>query len=198
METTSDVNNDEHHDDKRVSEKDEHHQDRPKRHKTPRQFLVPGTHELDIRRQQYSNLCLDNLMEQGEEIFLMECMEASVDEETILLKELELLMACAVNDADEEFLMPTITTNQSVNLYIPDPKSQNEIDRMDPKDAKGFNDATISEVNGMKGTNVFVNTTMDALPLNTKVYESVVNWTSKTNGDLREDKMSNMFWRSSL
>ena len=179
--TTSDVTNDKHHNDKRVSWKDEQHHDRPKRNKTPRQFLIPGTHELDIRRQQYSNLCLDNFMEQGEAIFLMECMEASVDEETILLKELELLTACTVNDADDELLMPTITTNQGVNLDIPDPKSQSEIDRMDPEDARRFNDATISEVNGMKGKNVFVNTTMDALPPNTKVYESVVNWTSKTN-----------------
>jgi transposase InsO family protein len=178
--TTSDVTNDKHHNDKRVSWKDEQHHDRPKRNKTPRQFLIPGTHELDIRRQQYSNLCLDNFMEQGEAIFLMECMEASVDEETILLKELELLTACTVNDADDELLMPTIT-NQGVNLDIPDPKSQNEIDRMDPEDARRFNDATVSEVNGMKGKNVFVNTTMDALPPNTKVYESIVNWTSKTN-----------------
>jgi hypothetical protein len=52
---------------------------------------------------------------------------------------------------------------------------------MDPKDAMRFNDAMRSEVNGMKGKNVFINTTMADLPPNTKVYESVVNWTSKTN-----------------
>jgi hypothetical protein len=160
---------------------DEQQQARRKRTTVPRQFLLPGTHELDIRKQQYSNLCLDNLMEQDEAIFLMECMEASVDEETILLKELELLTACAIDDGDEELLMKTTTNNQEVNLDIPDPKSQNDIDRMDPEDAKRFNDATISEVNGMKGKNVFVNTTMEALPPNTKIYESVVNWTSKTN-----------------
>jgi hypothetical protein len=120
-------------------------------------------------------------MEQDEAIFLMECMEASVDEETILLKEFELLTACAIDDGDEELLMQTTTNNQDVNLDIPDPKSQHDIDRMDPRDAKRFNDATISEVNGMKGKFLFINTTMAALPPNTKVYESVVNWTSKTN-----------------
>jgi hypothetical protein len=74
-------------------------------------------------------------MEQDEAIFLMNCMEASVDEETILLKELELLTACAISDDDEAILMSTITTDHGVNLNIPDPKTQNEIDRMDPIDA---------------------------------------------------------------
>jgi hypothetical protein len=68
-----------------------------------------------------------------------------------------------------------------VNLAIPDPKSQNEIDRMDPKDALRFNNATISEVNGMKEKHVFVNATLDDLPPGTTIYQSVVNWTSKTN-----------------
>jgi hypothetical protein len=121
-------------------------------------------------------------MEQDEAIFLMNCMEASVDEKTIvLLKELELLTACAISDGDEEMLMPTITTDHGVNLNIPDPKTQSEIDRMDPMDAMRFNDATMSEVDGMKNKNVFVNTTMADLPPGTKVYKSVVNWTSKTN-----------------
>ena len=57
---------------------------------------------------------------------------------------------------------------------------------MKPKDAKRFNDATITEVNGMKGKQVFINATLDELPPGTKVYQSVVNWTSKTNlGGLR-------------
>jgi hypothetical protein len=158
-----------------------HPQNRLKRHTTPRQFLLPGTHELDIRKQQYSNLCLDNLMEQDDAILLMSCMEASIDEETVLLKELELLTACATSDGYEDLLMPTIINDHGINLDIPDPKSQSEIDRMDPNDAIRFNDATLSEVKGMKSKNVFVNTTMEDLPLGTKVYESVVNWTSKTN-----------------
>ncbi len=91
-------------------------------------------------------------------------MEASVEEETILLKELELLTACAINNGDEEMLMPTINTDHGVNLDIPDPKTQNEIDRMDPTDAMRFNDATRSEVDGMKSKNVFVNRTMADLP----------------------------------
>jgi hypothetical protein len=62
-----------------------------------------------------------------------------------------------------------------------DPKSQSEIDRMDPKDAERFNKATVAEVNGMKHKNVFEHTTLDELPQDTKIYQSIVNWTSKTN-----------------
>jgi hypothetical protein len=108
-------------------------------------------------------------------------MEATLDEETILMKELELLTACAISDDTDELLMPTFSNDQEVNLNIPDPKSQGDIDRMKPEDAKRFNEATFSEVNGMKGKGVFKNTTMDDLPPGTKVYQSVVNWTSKTN-----------------
>jgi hypothetical protein len=181
--TTSNKMDDNDNNDESLDYKERRPTERPKRHTTPRQYLLPGTHskhEIDIRQQQYSNLCLDNIMEQEEAIFLLNCMEAPIEEDTLLLKELELLTACATSDGDEEVLMQT-TTNDHVNLDIPDPKSQSEIDRMDPKDAMRFNDATRSEVNGMKGKNVFVNTTMADLPPNTKVYESVVNWTSKTN-----------------
>jgi hypothetical protein len=168
--------------------KAEQQQYQHKRPTVPRQFLHPGTHssdvlkhELDIRKQQYSTLCLDNLMDQDEAIFIMNCMEASIDEETLLMKELELLTACAINNDDGEIIMPTITTDHYVNLSVPDPKTQSEIDKMDPMDAARFNNATMSEVDGMKSKNVFVNTTMADLPPGTKVYESVVNWTSKTN-----------------
>jgi hypothetical protein len=108
-------------------------------------------------------------------------MEAQIDEEHKLMKELELLTACALCDETKDILTPAITTDEEINLSIPDPKSQSEIDRMDPKDAMRFNDATIAEVNGMKGKNVFVNATLDELPPGTTVYQSVVNWTSKTN-----------------
>jgi hypothetical protein len=162
---------------------------------TPRKFLLPGTgthskvrfsdhskQELDIRNQQYSNLCLDNLMENNtDSILILDCMEAQFDEETKLMKELELLTACALYDETREILTLAITTDEEVNLSIPDPKSQSENDRMNPKDAMRFNDATIAEVNGMKGKNVFVNATMDKLPPGTTVYQTVVNWTSKTN-----------------
>jgi hypothetical protein len=125
---------------------------------------------------------MDNIVEQDEAIFILKCIEAPLDEETILLKELELLTACATYDENEEVLMANINRSTSeVNLSIPDPKSQNDIDRMDPRDAQRFNDATITEVNGMKHKGVFVNRTLDDLPPGTKVYRSVVNWTSKTN-----------------
>jgi hypothetical protein len=158
--------------------------ERPKRQTTPRQFLLPGTNskETDVRRQQYSNLCLDDVIEDNASaIFILDCMEAEVNDETKLIKELELLTACAFYDEQSEILMPAISADMDINLSIPDPKSQNDIDRMNPKDAKRFNDATISEVNGMKGKDVFVNATMDELPEGTTVYQSVVNWTSKTN-----------------
>jgi hypothetical protein len=152
--------------------------ERQRRNNTAREFLLPGTHskEIDIRKQQYSHLCLDNLMDDNANaIFILDCMEAQMDDETKLMKELELVTACVLCDESDEILTPAITSEQNVNLTIPDPKSQSEIDRMDPKDAKRFNDATIFEGNGMKSKNVFRNTTMDALPVGTTVYQSVVN-----------------------
>ena len=158
--------------------------ERQRRTTNQRKFLLPGTHstEINIRKQQYSHLCMDNLVEDNDNvIFILDCMEAQIDEETKLMKELELLTACALGEEPAEILAPAFTNDPEVNLNIPDPKTQNDIDQMDPKDAKRFNDATISEVNGMKGKNVFKNTTMDELPQGTTVYQSVVNWTSKTN-----------------
>ncbi len=133
-------------------------------------------------------------------------MEATIDEETKLMKELELLTACATLD-DSDVLLPFLTNEKEVNLSIhhdkyeaavalqphptfvekkvnlsiPDPKSQHDIDRMDPKDAKRFNDATITEVNGMKGKRVFINATMDELPLGTKDWCKLVKIPSKQN-----------------
>ncbi len=78
--------------------------------------------------------------------------------------------------------MPSISNQAGINLNIPDPKSQNDIDKVGPTDAARFNDATISEVNGMKKRGVFEYTTLDGLPQETFIYQSIVNcWTSKTN-----------------
>jgi hypothetical protein len=52
-------------------------------------------------------------------------------------------------------LLSTLLNEQDVNLTTVDPKSQSDIDRMDPKDAERFNKATIAEVNGMKHKKVF-------------------------------------------
>jgi hypothetical protein len=118
-------------------------------------------------------------------ILILDCMEAQIDEESKLMKERELLTACTLSEEPNDGLLtPAITNDQEVNLSIPDPKFQSEIDRMDPRDALRFNDATISEVNGMKSKNVFVNATLDDLPQGTTIYQSVVNWTSKTNLNL--------------
>ena len=133
-------------------------EERSRRPIMPRKFLIPGIHssqEIDIRKQQYSNLCLNNIMANDDVIFITNCMEATLDEETILLKELELLTACALDTNDNAFILSPASNDGEVNLHIPDPRTQRDIDRMDPTDAKRFNDATRSEVDGMKSKHVF-------------------------------------------
>ncbi len=68
--------------------------ERQRRNNTERKLLLPGTHndEIAIRKQQYSHLCLDNLMDDNTNaVFMLDCMEAQTDDETKLMKELELL-----------------------------------------------------------------------------------------------------------
>jgi hypothetical protein len=156
----------------------------------PRQFLHPGTHSTDtvaileplatpinlefqIREHQYANLCM-NLDKDEHATFIMACMASQRYDEELLTKELELLMGCTAMNDD-------LILHADANLAIPDPTSQREIDRMDPPDAKRFNDATIAEVNGMKKKGVMELSTLDSLPFPTKIYQSVVNWTYKTN-----------------
>jgi hypothetical protein len=55
------------------------------------------------------------------------------------MKELELLNACTYNDEDNDVLLSALA--HEINLTISDPKSQSEIDKMHPNDAKRFNDA---------------------------------------------------------
>ena len=78
-------------------------------------------------------------------------------------------------------MLSSIKKENEINLSIPDPKSQSDIDKMEHNDAKRFNEATIAEVNGMKHKKVIEYTTLDDLPKGTKIYQSIVNWTSKTN-----------------
>jgi hypothetical protein len=142
--------------------------------------------ENKIRQQQYSHLCLDGVMtEYPGTTLILDCREAQTTLDTKLLKELELLTACTLCENDDELMMPTfandLDVNPDINLNIPDPKSQSEIDRMHPRDAARFNNATIAEVNGMKRKNVFEYVTMDNLPQETKIYQSIADWTSKTN-----------------
>ena len=174
-------------------DKDEQQYERPKRNTRAVQFLLPGTHakqqlktdisrkEIEIRKEQHTNLCMESTMEDAEVIFVMNCMESQIDEETKLMKELELLTACIYNEDNNEILLATIKNENEINLTIPDPKSQRDIDNMDPKDAERFNKATINEVKGMKHKQVIEYATMDDLPRGTKIYQSIVNWTSKTN-----------------
>ena len=86
--------------------------------------------EIDIRHQQYSNLCFDNL-----DNLILDCLEAQTDDEIKLTKELELLTACVTTTDYPEMLLSTLLNEQYVNLTTVDPKSQSDIDRMDPKDA---------------------------------------------------------------
>jgi hypothetical protein len=107
---------------------------------------------------------MDNLMDDTDNLFIMNCMESQTNEESQLMKELELLNACTYSEKDNDVLLSAISQANAVNLSIADPKSQGEIDKMDYKDAKRFNDATIAEVQGMKNKDVFENTIMDDLP----------------------------------
>ncbi len=148
------------------SDIDDEHQDvlpaqhlgRGQRTTAPRQFLIPGTAsskqvafveplpkppnvEFQIRDMQYAHLCI-NGSSPDPALFLMACLESQRDEDMLLNKELELLMACSDMKDDIPY--------DPVNLTIPDPKSQRDIDNMPPADAKRFNDATLAEVKGMK------------------------------------------------
>jgi hypothetical protein len=159
---------------------------------TPRQFLLPGTNamakekvvqfllpptiskekvaileplpkpislEFQIREQQYAHLCMkvDN---NEHATFIMACLESQRDDDALLTKELELVMGCS--DIKDELLL-----HEDINLDIPDPKSQRDIDQMTPKNAKRFNDSTLAEVNGMKKKGVMELRTLDSLPHST-------------------------------
>jgi transposase InsO family protein len=109
---------------------------RQQRQTTPRDFLLPGTYakELEIRRMGDANLCVENSMDEHDPIYLLQCMEAQTSDESRLMKEMELLNACTYGEDDKEFLLSTLTGE--INLSVPDPKSQREIDCMNPTDAK--------------------------------------------------------------
>jgi hypothetical protein len=126
-------------------------------------------------------MCLESSEPEAQAIYILDCMGSKNDEESKLMKELELMNACTYNFEPNEVLLCSIMQSNEINLSISDPKSQSEIDRMLPKDAARFNDATIAEVKGMKHKDVFEYTTIDELPKGTKLYQSIVNWTSKMN-----------------
>jgi hypothetical protein len=113
-----------------------------------------------------ANLCVENSMNENDPIYLLQCMEAQTSDESRLMKEMELLTACIYGEDNAEFLLSALMGE--INLTVPDPKSQREIDRMNSTDAKRFKDATLNEVKGMKGKDVFENITWDELPLERK------------------------------
>jgi hypothetical protein len=127
--------------------------DRPQRLSKPRDFLLPGTisqKEIDIRKVQYANMCVETSQPEAQAIYILDCMDSENDEESKLMKELELMNACTYNIEPNEVLLSNIQQSNEINLSISDPKSQGEIDRMLPKDAARFNDATVAEVKVMK------------------------------------------------
>jgi hypothetical protein len=139
--------------------------------------------EFQIRDQQYANFNMDVTTNEHVD-FLMACVESQQDDITLLTKELELLMGCSLMN-DEILIQDEVNLNvPGPNLNVPDPKTQRDIDRMSPQDAQRFNDATLAEVIGMKQKGVMELRTLDPLPQNSKIYQSVVNWTSKMNLDV--------------
>ena len=66
----------------------------------------------------------------------MDCLGSQINTEEILLKELELLTACTYNEEENEVMLSSIKKENEINLSIPDPKSQSDIDKMEPNDAK--------------------------------------------------------------
>jgi hypothetical protein len=100
------------------SDEDEPQIQRPKRTTTARQFLLPGTHlskkEIEIRKEQYSNLCLEQCdIQDPEAIYIMDCLGSQINTEEILLKELELLTACTYNEEENEVMLSSIKTCRS-------------------------------------------------------------------------------------
>jgi hypothetical protein len=65
-----------------------------------------------------------------------------------------------------------ISISDFINLDVPDPKSQRDIDRMTPSDAKRFNDATIAEVHDMKRKGVMELRTLDSLRQHIKICQT--------------------------
>ncbi len=61
------------------------------------------------------------------------------------------------------------TTFDSVFYDGPDPKSQKDIDRLSPVNAKRYNDASIAEFHGMKRKQVMNLVPISALPPNTTI-----------------------------
>ncbi len=65
-------------------------------------------------------------------------------EDTILLKELELLMACM--NPEEETILAAEENENEINLDIPEPKTQSDIDRMKPPKKKMHKDLTMLQL----------------------------------------------------
>ena len=118
------VTNGEKYPEKESSDEDEQPQiRRPKRTTTARQFLLPGTHlskkEIEIRKQQYANLCFEQCKIEGPEAnYIMNCMASQTNSETKLMKELELLTTSVDSILSQTGYNCEITLFVLVNLAI--------------------------------------------------------------------------------
>jgi hypothetical protein len=102
--------------------------------------------------------------------------------------ELQVLLSCLESNVFPDVCL--LTSARTTELHSafgsvffdgPDPKSQRDIDLLSPQNAQRYNDATIAEFNGMKKKGVMELVPRSAFPINTVIYPSVVNWTTKRN-----------------
>ncbi len=99
--------------------------------------------------------------------------------------ELDILLSCLESKVPADLCLLSTRRTTALHAAFPidlegrDPKSQKEIDNMNPAEAKRFNDATLTEFNGMKKKQVMELIPLSRLPKDTKIYPSVVNWTTK-------------------
>ncbi len=99
--------------------------------------------------------------------------------------ELDILLSCLESKVSPDRCLLSSARTTALHQVFPDglkgrdPKSQKEIDSLPPAEAKRFNDATLTEFNGMKKKQVMELISLSRIPKDAKIYPSVVNWTTK-------------------
>jgi transposase InsO family protein len=99
--------------------------------------------------------------------------------------ELDILLSCLESKIPPGLCLLSSARSTALHQTFPvdlegrDPKSQKEIDNLPPDEAKRFNDATLTEFNGMKKKQVMELLPISRIPKDAKIYPSVVNWTTK-------------------
>jgi hypothetical protein len=99
--------------------------------------------------------------------------------------ELDILLSCLESKVPPDLCLLSSARTTALHQAFPvdlegrDPRSQKEIDNLPPDEAKRFNDATLTEFNGMKKKQVMELIPLSRIPKDAKIYPSVVNWTTK-------------------